>query len=400
MDFNDQERTIIQRIYPIVNNEDLLEFRIPANVKANLCLSNVMLRFVVKIPQVNGETIIPENLLGAKQFSSLEIRINGDAVSRRSCANEYYLGAYFQYITNFSADYACTSCMTFGIFDTYQISTTDFTSQKTLVEQEIVPGRKGINDDYTYEIIMPIESSIFSCNQNLPTNTPIDISFERLNSKFSTIFNKSDIDISDFPKYITLEDPYLVVPFTNDIDLQQLEKQAISRPIKLKFDDYVINRFNIPKDGPNIRLSNIISGPLPDKLFWGIMNLSAFAGSHTLSSCHFKRFGMTKCTLYLNGNAMSGFPIVTSENAVSMPYTRFLKNTNRYMNCYSSQTMDPRDFKNYHFINSANLESDISGSLSFDLDFDKTPTEDLVLITCGFFERTMEIDNFRNFKLL
>ena len=68
------------------------------------------------------------------------------------------------------------------------------------------------------------------------------------------------------------------------------------------------------------------------------------------------------------------------------------------MNNYSSQTINPRDFKNYHFIHSAKLP-ETSGSLSFDLDFDTSPTEELVLITCGIFDRTVEIDNFRNFRV-
>ena len=61
MDISDDQRTFIQKVYPTVNNEDLLEFRIPPNVKANLCLSNVMLRFMVKIPQTSGTIVIPEN---------------------------------------------------------------------------------------------------------------------------------------------------------------------------------------------------------------------------------------------------------------------------------------------------------------------------------------------------
>ena len=68
------------------------------------------------------------------------------------------------------------------------------------------------------------------------------------------------------------------------------------------------------------------------------------------------------------------------------------------MNNYSSQTINPREFKNYHFIHSAKLP-ETSGSLSFDLDFDTSPTEELVLITCGIFDRTVEIDNFRNFRV-
>ena len=97
---------------------------------------------------------------------------------------------------------------------------------------------------------------------------------------------------------------------------------------------------------------------------------------------------------------MSGFPILTSDNAVSIPYIRFLENTNRYLNCYSSRTVDPKDFRDYHFIHSTSLDYNATGALSFDLDFDTTPTDDLVLITCSVFERTLEMDNFRNFKLV
>ena len=167
----------------------------------------------------------------------------------------------------------------------------------------------------------------------------------------------------------------------------------------MKFDDYVINRFNIPKDSPNARLANVISGPLPSKIFWGVMDLNAYSGSFNYSSPHFQKYGLHKTTLYIDGNVLSGFPITTTDNAVAIPYTRFLTNTNRYMNCYSSRTITQADFKLFHFIQSACLTAYESGSLTFDLDFDSNPTADLVLITCSIFERTAEIDNFRNIKI-
>ena len=77
---------------------------------------------MLNVPQHSGTVIVPENLLGPKQFSSVEIKINGDSVSRRSCANEYFMGSYFQYITNMAADYATTSGMAYGIFNTYSLA--------------------------------------------------------------------------------------------------------------------------------------------------------------------------------------------------------------------------------------------------------------------------------------
>ena len=393
------EKTFHQKLYPTVNNEDLLEFRIPPNIQGNMCLSNVVLRFQIKIPQLSDAEVIPENLLGAKQFSSVEIRINGQAVSRRSCANEYFYSAYFQYMTNFATDYASSTCGPMGIFDDAQGSTEEFKSNSSTF-QSCRDGRKGINDDFTYEIVMPIESSIFSSNQNLPTNTSIDLSFERCGARFSTVLQKESSKMSELKDFLSIEDPYLLIPYIVDLEMQHMEKQAVSRPIKLTYDEYVINRYNISRDSPNVRLGNIIAGPLPDKLFWGVTTLETYNGSFSHESPRFTRHGLKKTTLYLDGNVLSGFPVSCANNAVAIPYTRFMTNTNRFMNCYSSRTITQRDFLNFHFIQCADLDSFPSGSLTFDLDFEASPSEELVLITCCVYDRTIEIDNFRNFKVI
>ena len=104
---------IYHKVFPSVNNEDLLEFRIPPNVKNQMHLENTVLHFACEIPTIKeGLEVLPENFLGPKQFSSLEIRINGDPVSRRSCSNEYFLGSYFQNLASFNAGYRSTACQT------------------------------------------------------------------------------------------------------------------------------------------------------------------------------------------------------------------------------------------------------------------------------------------------
>ena len=388
-----ERNTYYQKLYPTVNNEDLLEFRIPPNVKANMRLSDVLLRFIIKFPKITeeGAELVAENFLGHKQFSSVEVKINGDAVTRRNCSNEYFLSAYFQYQTNYSSDYVTTSCSAIGLFDTGAFTTQDYESMPTILAK----GRRGINDDNVYEIVMPIDSTIFTSNQNLPTNTPVEISFERAGSKTSTVVVGNTNSV---PDVLPLEEVYLIVPYTIDHDMQQMEQTAVSKPIKIKYDDYSINRINIPKDSPNIRLANVITGPLPHKLFYGIMELDAFTGSTTIPSTRFKTHDVKKTTLYIDGNVLSGYPLHIEENAITLPYVRFQENTNRYMNCYSSRTLSQGDFRDYHFLYSASLDQESSGSLTFEFDFEKTPDKDLVLITCGLYERTLEIDSFRNFK--
>ena len=395
--FSELEEKTISKVYPTVNNDDLLEFRLSPN-KGNMQLSDVVLRFVVKIKQPDSEAIIPENFLGPKMFSSLEIRVNGDAITRRSCSNEFFLSSYFSALTNFSSDYFCTGCSPLGIFDTVQTSTTSIASSSAL-KSHILSSRNGISNDFVYEIVMPIDTSIFRSNDNLPTSTPIDLSFERATAKFSTIFTADNIDPTTLSQTIELEDVYLLVPYVDDSKMQDREKEAISRPIVLKYDDYVINRFNIPKDSPQCRLANIINGPLPSKLFWGIMSLQSYTGSYDHSSTHFKLFDISKTSLYVDGKVCSGFPISTRKNMISIPYTTFLNKTNRYLNAFSGQIISLTDYRDSHFIQSASFDENGIGSITFDLEFEQSVTSDLVLITCSVFEKSVEIDHYRNCKV-
>jgi len=389
--------TYIQKIFSTVNNDDLLEFRIPGNVKGNMLLSDVMLRFVVKIPQtLHTGKIIPQNYFGAKQFGSLEIRINGEAVTRRNCANEYFLASYFTGITNYNVDYSTTGCNTFGIFDSSNLLTKAITSNTTGF-QSIINNRKGIQSDYTYEIVLPIDACIFTSNTSLPTNTPLDISFERAKSKLSLLQTEA-FDVSDdFPTVLALDDPYLIVPYTLYPDAPTV---GLSGAEQIKFDDYVISRFNVPQGSSNARIANIISGELPSKLFFGLMDLKSYAGDWATSSTILQRHAVKKVTLYMDGNVITGFPISMSDSLVAIPYTRFMTATNRYTNNFVGRMITQSEFRSYHFIHCVSLDPSLKGTLTFEFEFDQTVSDPLVLVTCAIHDRTLELDKYRNFHIL
>ena len=391
-----------QKLYPSVNNEDLLEFRIPPNQKSHMCLSDVLLRFVLRIKQPSETSVhlFPDNYLGAKQFSAVEVRINGEAVSRRNCANEYFHSINMQYLVNFAIDYATTSCRPVGLFDDAGYNTDDLSDAHHGAQKvkALINNRSGINGDYVYEIVMPIDSSIFTSNDKLPTKTPLELSFERCKARVSTILSKATEET--LPHLLELEDPYLLVPYVTDLEMEEKERNAATNAIKINYDDYAINRFNISKDSPTIRIPNALTGTLPKKIFFGIMPLTNFTGDFHQPSTIFKRNLVKKATLYVDGNVLSGYPITVSDNLASIPYTRFQQNINRYMNCYSSRSVTMKDFRDSMFLYSAELDSTTSGSLTFEFDFDNAPTEDMVLVTCGVHERTIEIDSFRNFQVV
>ena len=396
-----QSEYIYHKVFPSVNNEDLLEFRIPPNVKNQMHLENTVLHFNVQIPQIkSGLDVLPQNFLGPKQFSSLEIRINGDPVSRRSCSNEYFLAAYFQNLASFNAGYRSTACQTMGTFDNYNFTTRYLKKlkQANVYEEVTNPRRDMLNKFINYEIIMPIDSSIFYSNNFLPSNTPMELSFERAKSTFSLIMggDPTNAEIENLPKILDLADVYLMVPFTKHEKTQQLEKH-VSRPIKIKYDDFVINRFNLSTGSKQIRIPNALYGNFPKTIFWGLKELSAYTGSFQVSASNFARFEAIKASIYIDGNMVSGYPVSMSSHGIMQPYQKFLENTNKFLNCYAGKTLSPIDFQT-NFIHSSSLPEN-SGTITFDFDF-QTPLDiDLVLITCSIFDRKLELDNVRNFKV-
>ena len=63
-----KENLFVQKIYPVINNEDLLEFRIPPFEKGQINLENVLIHFTTKIQTHTDKTIKvrPQNFYGAK----------------------------------------------------------------------------------------------------------------------------------------------------------------------------------------------------------------------------------------------------------------------------------------------------------------------------------------------
>ena len=393
-----REKLCTQKLYPSVNNSDLLEFRIPPNGKGHLDLGNVLLHFKVTVPTPSDKsTSKPQNLLGPKQFSSVEVRVNGETATRRSCANEYFLASYFQHLINYSADYQTSALKPVGIYDFNQTTATTLAGYSATVKSAMVTSRSTVSDSQEYEILMSIDSSIFYTTDLLPTNTPIDLSFERIGAGSSTMFFKTATIANDVN---TLNDVYLILPFVKSDNLFNLERNAVARPIKIHYDDYVIRRFNIPKSSTNVRMNNIITGNLPSKFFWAIQRIESYTGNFQESSTRFNRNNMTKANLYVDGNEVADYPVTMTGAHVTVPFVKFLQNTNQQNNGYLSRTLTLREFEDSNFILSASMDPESSGSISLEFEFSSVVNHDLVLITCAIADKTLKLDNNRNIQIV
>ena len=319
---NKREHLFTQKLFPTINNEDLLEFRIPPNKRGQLELSSVLLHFIVTIPTPADKTadLVPQNLLGPKQFSSVEVRVNGEAVTRRSCANEYFLGAYFNYLINYSLDYQVNALRTVGIFDYAQEKTSEFTSWDPASRAGFKDSRINVISSSTFEIIMPIDSTIFYTNDLLPSNTGIDLSFERVKASMSGLLLKKTA-VAD--SVLELKDCYLMLPYKKSEEMFQLEKSAVEKPLKIKYDDFVIKRFNVPKGTDSVMMSDIISGPLPYRIFWGLQEMTSYNGSFEASSTRFNINDLKKANFYIDGKEGDDFPITMNAVHCGLPFIKF-----------------------------------------------------------------------------
>ena len=260
--------------YPKINTDDILEFQV-CESKFQVLLSDVCLHFVITIPQsdIGSADLVPQNWFGAKQFSSVEVKLNDESVSRRSMPNEYALTAYINSIITYSKGNLQSSLQTLGIFDETNLRSAQIIG---MITAETWPGykrhRKGVDNTFTYEIIMPIDNTLFYSDSLLPSDQRWSLSFERAETKYSTLISVPETDMSSVKKVLDLEDVYLMIPYVNDDKMKQMESNWIEKPISIGYDSYQLQRFSIDSGTTNVRMSNIMNGKLPKVLFYGIMH--------------------------------------------------------------------------------------------------------------------------------
>ena len=336
---------------------------------------------------------------GAKQFSSVEVKLNDESVSRRSMPHEYALSAYFNTLLTFSKGTMRTGLKTFGIFDDINLDSTQIDHLVKIDQWGLRKRiRKGVGNTFEYEIIMPIDNTLFYSDDLLPSGQRWTLSFERAETKYSTLVTVPSTTMTSVEKVLDLEDVYLMIPYVNDDKMNKKEADSIEKPISVEYDNYHIQRFALDSGGKNIRLSNIINGKLPKLLLYGIMNESAYMGSFEESSTNFERHNLTEIDMLVNGVSAHGMPIKISENCVSIPYTRFLEIKKNFARKSTYDMITIQEYNDFHFLQVASFP-DSTGALSFEFTFSGTVPTGLILVTCSIFDVNMEIDKFGNFKI-
>ena len=150
----------------------------------------------------------------------------------------------------------------------------------------------------------------------------------------------------------------------------------------------------------SVMLNNVLTGALPTKLFWGIQTSESFTGSYENSSTRFNRHDMIKASLYIDGKELSDYPIKMSKNHISVPFVKFLQDTDKQNNGYLGKLITMEEYNLGNFILSSTFQPNESGSVSFGFEFENPINQDLILVTCSAVERCLKIDHNRNFQII
>ena len=187
-------------VRPIHNDDSQLSFQIQPE-KSYLLLSDLLLYLEIKI----DSKYLPDNQFVDKLFSTLEVIINNDTVTRRSMANEYFYTSFFLKKCMYDPESIRSSLRPQGWFSQNNINNDIFLSSE---QNHIALAQKMISDRTMSEIttngtryrkyifIAPICTPVTMQYSPLPICCPVKVNFKRANPKNALLKLTNDADIT------------------------------------------------------------------------------------------------------------------------------------------------------------------------------------------------------------
>ena len=222
-DVLDIEDTKIVKVSPLYNNKNVLEFVIQAE-KTYLSFSDLRLHLTIVVP--NG--YIVDNQTLDKLFDSVEIKINNESITSRSCSNEYFLTNFFLTKINRDVDSIDTSLATSGWYSHQNFNNLVFMGESPAAKKlanDILALRimaqtisSGSVVYRTYKFIGNIATPLARQYMPLPANVKVNVNFKRANANLALL---SVIENPPALTEIKIDDCFLEVPFVTSPKLER-----------------------------------------------------------------------------------------------------------------------------------------------------------------------------------
>ena len=132
------------------------------------------------------------------------------------------------------------------------------------------------------------------------------------------------------------------------------------------------------------------------------MKPTSFDGDYDTSAFKFERHKLQSLEIQVDNQPITNHPIrMRQQNGVDF-FWNYLKNTNRFLNVFSTGSLSYKNYMKSNFLTYVNLKSEglTSGQLLVKLKFEELLTEKLFCLFVPIYERKLSFDAYLNAQVV
>lgn len=398
-----------------------LEFLIKASNSTYIDLQHTVLYMKSRILKKDGSSITavaadhtdypktlvaPVNYFHATQFKNVEVYINSKPVNHAD--NLYAYRSYLETLLTFSAE-AKQGQLRSGLF--YGDSGDDLDWFENDVADEDDTENTGLtkrfkiseNSKY-FETFGRIHSEMFIQPKLLPGGNEVRIKFHRASSDFSLVAKTTG------EKYkVSIDSAILMVrhcdiaAHVQESHMKALQTRNMKFPVKrveMKFFTKAAGRGDLSEP-------NLVSGVLPRRIIFGLLDSQAFNGSLSKNPFNFQNFDVSTVVLRKNGTPMpyEEIDLDYTNDCSSRGYLSLIQGTGKL---YDDQgfAITPEQYNHGYALYGFDLTSDWGacgnfdlveeGKLSLEVKLKNASTKSITMVVYLEFDNVYEIDKTGN----
>lgn len=415
------ENTFFVNYHPITSLErgGPLEFVVKTSEDTYLDLQHTILYLKTRILNKNGDAIskpaapntstthlvAPINYFHATQFKNLDVYINNKLAN--SSDNLYPYRAYIESALSFDSD-ARKSQLACSLY--YQDEGEDLDWMPTTaedLEDEDDSDNSGIASRFnqtkysnTFETWGRLHSDFFSQPKMLPGKNELRIKLQRADPSFCLMAkSNSDLFTVSIDTAILMVRHCIISPHVREAQT----KAALTRPLKYPVRRVETKFFTRGSGRSDLSEPNLISGILPRRIIFGLVDSASFNGSLLKNPFNFQHYNVQSVILRKNGNPVpfETLDLDTTNGQFLQGYMSLIQGTGK-LHENRGLGITPEQYKYGYTLYGFDLTSDMSscdvfnlvqeGRISLDVKLGRPTTAAVTMLVYLEYDAVYEID--------
>ena len=409
--------------YPLtsIDNTDTITFHVPAQPKLFLDFIEVVTKIKIdNVPRDEPQVSVISNLANSL-WKNVSVVIGGVNITQ-SFDYSYAISTFFDTVLNNPPDRVDTLLYQQGFFmdkadskgdsesliiykteavaaagDVAAVAAKDVKNHSTAKRIE----RFMINDDIPTRrygtLIAPLSCSLFQQHKLLPDNLDIKVALSKKDPSFC-LYGPNNTEAK-----LELTNVYLKCHYKLPVDeaLEGIEMRLKDEPCRFEADDKIVTFRQIPYQAKTYKFHNLFTGRLPKYFICGVNNRAAYSGAAHRNPWTF--FPLAKAQCWVNGEAYYPKEAEGQEEL----YNNLQESLGYKLR--GSSLITPDNF-NIHNILTFPLTADrtvrhhmnlmTTGVVDLEIELEGRAGLDYCLIIYAIYDRLVEIDSFRQIKVL